>query len=169
MRHYCTNATPPKLTHLDYNGDAHMVDVGAKEPTSREAKASGVITLSPQAFSLLYSSPSGKGDVLGVARVAGIMACKQTPSLIPLCHTVPVTHVAINFDLHDENCSIVAKACVKCEGVTGVEMEALTAVSITLLTIYDMTKSAGKEHVISNIQLDSKTGGKSHTYTRVQS
>lgn len=150
-----------------------MVDVGGKVPSSRMAKASGLISLSPQAFRLIshpYSAslarkPS-KGDVLGVARIAGIMAAKHTPSLIPLCHSLPLTHVAVDFDLCEEEFSVLAQVCVRCEGVTGVEMEALTAVTVTLLTIYDMTKSAGKGHVISKVQLDSKTGGKSSDYTR---
>lgn len=186
MNYYSTNATPPsdttppndaRLTHLDRKGHAHMVDVGSKVPTCREARASGVITLSPRAFLLLSNTAQlqdssqekpDKGDVLGVARVAGIMASKHTPSLIPLCHTVLLTHVAVDFDLCRETCSVVVRACVRCEGVTGVEMEALTAVAVTLLTIYDMTKSVDKGHVISDIQLESKSGGKSGSYDRSQ-
>ena len=158
------------LTHLDSKGRAHMVDVGGKTPSSRAATASGCISLSPEAFQLITDPSSAslhsKGDVMGVARVAAIMAAKTTPTLIPLCHPLPLTHVAVTFDLLEEECMVVVHACVKCEGVTGVEMEALTAVSIALLTLYDMTKSAGKGHVISNIQLDSKQGGKSGQYSR---
>ncbi len=147
-----------------------MVDVGGKRQSSREATASGQITLSPEAFQLI-TQPSAtarsKGDVLGVARIAGIMAAKNTPSLVPLCHILPLSHVAVNFDLCEEGSVVVVRACVRCEGVTGVEMEALTAVTVALLTLYDMTKSASKGHVISNIQLDSKRGGKSGDYSRV--
>ena len=148
-----------------------MVDVGSKDPSAREANASGSIKLSPGAFQLITEPSStgrkGKGDVLGVARVAGIMAAKNTSKLIPLCHTISLTHVAVDFDLCESKKSVVVRVCVKCNGVTGVEMEAMTAVSIALLTIYDMTKSAGKNHVISKIQLDSKTGGKSDNFARL--
>lgn len=170
MKCYSTDNTLPGLTHFNSKGHAHMVDVGSKAATSREARASGVITLSPEAFLLLTHTHTqqrpSKGDVLGVARVAGIMAAKNTSSLIPLCHNVPLTHVTVEFNLCEESCCVEVRVRVKCEGVTGVEMEALTAVSITLLTIYDMTKSVGKEHVISDVQLDSKTGGKSGDYNR---
>lgn len=154
------------LTHIDHKGHAHMVDVGSKVPSSREASASGVIMLSPKAFALVSQPTGGKGDVLGVARVAGIMAAKQTSNLIPLCHTLMLSHVMVDFDLEDADCSIVVRAHVRCEGVTGVEMEALTAVSIALLTVYDMTKSAGKGHIISRVQLETKCGGKSGSYRR---
>lgn len=146
-----------------------MVDVGSKVPSSREASASGTISLSQKAFKLISQptiSNSSKGDVLGVARVAGIMAAKQTPTLIPLCHTLTLSHVTVDFDLHEADSSVLVHACVRCEGVTGVEMEALTAVTIALLTVYDMTKSAGKSHVISRVQLESKSGGRSGDYIR---
>jgi molybdenum cofactor biosynthesis protein MoaC len=146
-----------------------MVDVGSKVPSSREAAASGVIILSAKAFQLILqptSSVSNKGDVLGVARVAGIMAAKQTATLIPLCHTLLLSHVSVDFDLCETDHSVLVNAHVRCEGVTGVEMEALTAVSVALLTLYDMTKSAGKGHVISRVQLETKSGGKSGDYTR---
>ena len=163
-----STGTNDHLTHIDHKGHAHMVDVGSKVPSSREASASGVITLSRKAFNLIVQpTVEGKGDVLGVARVAGIMAAKQTPSLIPLCHTLLLSHVMVDFDLQEADCSIVVRASVRCEGVTGVEMEALTAVTIALLTVYDMTKSAGKGHVISRVQLDGKSGGKSGCYRRV--
>lgn len=169
------------LTHLDYHGDAHMVDVSSKKSSLREARASGTITLSPLTFKLLtvhssfpsHSSSStspeisrGKGDVLGVARVAGIMAAKNTSQLIPLCHTLSLAHVTVSFDLCEARNQVRASVCVRCEGVTGVEMEALTAVSIALLTIYDMTKAVSKSSIISDIQLDSKSGGQSGEYKR---
>lgn len=169
VRSYCTSANPPTehLTHINHKGHAHMVDVGSKVATSRQASASGFISLSRKAFQLI-SDPlvSGKGDVLGVARVAGIMAAKQTPVLIPLCHSLMLSHVTVDFDLHEQDCGVSVRTCVRCEGVTGVEMEALTAVSVALLTVYDMTKSAGKGHVISRIQLDTKSGGLSGDYSR---
>lgn len=167
IAHYSTDNSAGRLTHFDGRGHAHMVDVGSKVPSRREARASGVISLSPQAFDLVIGqAPPSKGDVLGVARIAGILATKHTSILIPLCHTLSLTHVGVEFDLHKETASIGVRVCVKCEGVTGVEMEALTAVSVTLLTIYDMTKAAGKDHVISDITLDKKLGGKSGDYTR---
>lgn len=159
---YCTDAA--ELTHINHKGHAHMVDVGGKMASTREAKASGHITLSPQAFHLIAQSSAAKGDVLGVARVAGIMAAKNTPALIPLCHTLSLSHVAVDFDLCKEDCSVLASACVRCQGVTGVEMEALTAVTVALLTIYDMTKAVSKSHVISMVQLDRKSGGNSGDY-----
>ena len=167
-----TNPPPPQLTHFDNKGRAHMVDVGGKQPSNRQAKASGLISLSPEAFGLLTQPPSpdkpSKGDVLAVARVAGIMAAKCTPALIPLCHTLSLQHVAVEFEVCEQQCSLLASAQVQCHGVTGVEMEALTAVTVALLTVYDMTKSAGKGHVISNIQLDSKMGGVSGVYSRIE-
>lgn len=159
------------LTHLDHHGDAHMVDVSCKKSSLREAKATGVIALSPIAFKLMTQQSSsevsrGKGDVLGVARVAGIMAAKNTAQLIPLCHTLSLTHVDVTFDLCEASSRVCVNVCVRCDGVTGVEMEALTAVSVALLTVYDMTKAVSKSSVISDIQLESKTGGQSGTYTR---
>lgn len=159
---YCTDAA--ELTHINHKGHAHMVDVGGKMASSREAEASGRITLSPQAFHLIAQSSVAKGDVLGVARVAGIMAAKSTPALIPLCHTLSLSHVAVDFDLCEEDCSVLASVCVRCQGVTGVEMEALTAVTVALLTIYDMTKAISKAHVISMVQLGRKSGGNSGDY-----
>lgn len=166
----CGDSDVAGLTHLDHKGHAHMVNVGSKSPSSREARASGSISLSPRAFQLI-SDPiaegrHSKGDVLGVARVAGIMAAKKTSEFIPLCHPISLTHVAVDFDLCENTGKVMAYACAKCEGVTGVEMEALIAVTTALLTIYDMTKSVGKDHVISNVQLDSKSGGTSGNYSR---
>ncbi len=157
-----------ELTHLDDRGRAHMVDVTGKTSSSREARASGTITLSKDAFRLITEGgrSSTKGDVLGVARVAGIMAAKHTPSLIPLCHSLSLSHASLEFELEEERCMVVATSCVRCVGVTGVEMEAMVALTTSLLTIYDMTKSAGKDHVISDIQLDAKSGGKSGDYVR---
>ena len=167
-----STAAGPSLTHLDLQGHAHMVDVGGKTPSSREATASGHIVLSPEAFQLITHPPvasQSKGDVLGVARIAGIMAAKNTPTLIPLCHTVSLTHVAVSFELCEERSLVAVSACVRCEGVTGVEMESLTAVTVALLTLYDMTKSASKGHIISNIKLNKKKGGKSGEYTTTSS
>lgn len=161
-------STDAALTHLDQLGHVHMVNVSSKISTSREAWASGHITLSPEAFELVKNPKTlgGKGSVMGVARIAGIMAAKNTAQLIPLCHTISLTHAAVEFDFYEEECRIVVRSCVCCEGVTGVEMEALTAVSVALLTVYDMTKSVSKSHTISQIQLESKSGGKSGHYSR---
>ena len=170
---YSTNSAH-SLTHLDHHGDACMVDVSSKKPSLREARASGVICLSALAFKLITKPSSsseanrGKGDVLGVARVAGIMAAKNTSQLIPLCHTISLTHVAVSFDLCEVTSQVYVNACVRCEAVTGVEMEALTAVSVALLTIYDMTKAVSRSSNISHVQLDSKVGGQSGTYIRLQ-
>ena len=170
QRAYSTTAGGDvSLTHLDSQGHAHMVDVCGKGASTREAVASGCITLNPKAFQLVVkpsATAQSKGDVLAVARVAAIMAAKNTPTLIPLCHTLSLSHVSVKFDLCEAHSEVFVSACVRCEGVTGVEMEALTAVTVALLTLYDMTKSAGKGHLISNIQLDTKRGGKSGEYVR---
>ncbi|NJR78343.1 cyclic pyranopterin monophosphate synthase MoaC [Sphingomonas corticis] len=147
------------LTHLDDTGAAHMVDVGGKPPTRREAVASGRIRLTPAAVDAIRDRGAAKGDVLAVARVAGIMAAKRTGDLIPLCHPLPITRVAIDLRLEDD--AVVATATVATEGKTGVEMEAMTAVSVALLTIYDMVKAVDKAMTIEGIRLLSKTGGKS--------
>ncbi len=154
------------LTHFDADGNAIMVDVSKKIDTERVATASGRITLSQDAYDRVKSGSMSKGDVLGVARVAGIMAAKKVDSLIPLCHPLAVTKISIDFSYHDEQRQIEIVAVVGITGKTGVEMEALTAVSITALTIYDMCKAIDKAMVISEICLDKKTGGKSGTFVR---
>ncbi|WP_313534291.1 cyclic pyranopterin monophosphate synthase MoaC [Sphingomonas sp.] len=147
------------LTHLDETGAAHMVDVGGKAVTAREAVARGRITMSGEAAAAIRDGSVKKGDVLATARIAGIMAAKKTSELIPLCHPLPLTRVAIDLDLDETG--ITATATAATEGKTGVEMEALTAVSVTLLTLYDMAKALDKGMVLGNIRLLTKTGGKS--------
>jgi cyclic pyranopterin phosphate synthase len=147
------------LTHLDASGAAHMVDVGGKSVTVREAVARGRITMSAEAATAIRDGSVKKGDVLATARIAGIMAAKKTAELIPLCHPLPLTRVAIDLDLDDSG--VTATATAATEGKTGVEMEALTAVSVTLLTLYDMAKALDKGMVLGDIRLLTKTGGKS--------
>lgn len=153
-----------KLTHLDDSGAAHMVDVSAKATKVREARASGEISMTPQAIAAIRDGSAQKGDVLAVARVAGIMAAKRTSELIPLCHPVALTSVAVDFDVMAS--AIAISVTARSSGQTGVEMEALTAVSATLLTIYDMVKALDKAMVISDIKLLSKSGGKSGDWVR---
>ncbi len=155
-----------KLTHFDADGKAVMVDVSGKQETSRTAVASGVIRVSPQVMQAVEEGTAEKGDVLGVARVAGILAAKQTPHLIPLCHPLLISKCAIDFELDRENSQIRAVCTVKVTGQTGVEMEALTGVSVALLTIYDMCKAIDKRMELSQIHLDSKSGGKSGEFIR---
>lgn len=152
------------LTHLDAHGAAHMVDVGNKADTAREAIAAGRITMSAQAASAIAAGLVKKGDVLAVARVAGIMAAKRTSELVPLCHPLPLTRIAI--DLAADDAGVTATATCATMGKTGVEMEALTAVSVALLTIYDMAKSVDRAMTISDIRLLAKRGGKSGSWTR---
>ena len=147
------------LTHLGADGSAHMVDVSAKADTAREAIAEGRITMSAEALDAVRDGNIKKGDVLGTARIAGIMAAKKTSELIPLCHPLMLSKIAIAFEFEDHG--IRAQARVRLNGPTGVEMEALTAVSVALLTLYDMAKALDKSMVISDIRLLSKTGGKS--------
>jgi cyclic pyranopterin phosphate synthase len=147
------------LTHLDETGAAQMVDVGGKQVSAREAVATGRITMSDIALAAIRAGSVAKGDVLAVARIAGIMAAKRTSDLIPLCHPLPLSRVAVDLVLDDHG--VVVTATVAIEGRTGVEMEALTAVSVALLTIYDMAKAVDKAMVIDGIRLLSKTGGKS--------
>ncbi|MEY3914886.1 MAG: hypothetical protein RLZZ103_385 [Pseudomonadota bacterium] len=147
------------LTHLGADGAAHMVDVSAKADTAREAVAEGRITMSAEALEAVRAGNIKKGDVLGTARIAGIMAAKKTSELIPLCHPLMLSKIAIAFEFEDHG--IRAEARVRLNGPTGVEMEALTAVSVALLTLYDMAKALDKAMVISDIRLLSKTGGKS--------
>lgn len=152
-----------KFTHIDEKGDAIMVDVSSKEITSREAIAEGVISMSEQCFLLVKENRHKKGDVLTVATVAGIMGAKNTSSLIPLAHNINLTSVNVAFEEIDKGYKAIAK--VKCNGVTGVEMEALTAVSVALLTVYDMCKAIDKKMVIKDIHLVKKSGGKSGEFS----
>ena len=154
------------FTHFDSHGNARMVDVGKKSETERVAEAGGNIKMSPRAYALVKSGSIAKGDVLGIARVAGIMAAKKVDDLIPLTHPLMINKVDISYAWHEEDTSIDIVAIVGITGKTGVEMEALTAVSITALTIYDMCKAVDKSMVIRDIRLLKKTGGKSGTYVR---
>ena len=147
------------LTHLDEAGAARMVDVGGKATTQREAIATGRIAMSPEAARAIRDGAVAKGDVLAVARVAGIMAAKRTSELIPLCHPLPLTRAAIELSVEDDG--ITAVATVATAGQTGVEMEALTAVTVALLTVYDMAKAIDKGMAIGGVRLLAKTGGKS--------
>jgi len=147
------------LTHLDSDGAAHMVDISGKAETSRQAIASGRIDMSAEAVNAIRQGNAKKGDVLGVARVAGIMAAKRTSDIIPLCHPLPINGISIDFTIDDKG--VEAVATVRVQGQTGVEMEVLTAVSVALLTAYDMVKSVDKGMIIRDIRLLEKTGGKS--------
>ena len=154
-----------ELTHLNARGEARMVDVGQKGDTEREAVARGRVVMKPTTLEQIKANNISKGDVLAVARVAGIMAAKKTPELIPLCHPILPSDIAIDFDLSaDDVIGITAR--VKSSGKTGVEMEALTATSVAALTIYDMGKSVDRGMTITEIYLESKKGGKSGTYRR---
>ena len=148
-----------KLTHLSADGTAHMVDVGAKPATAREAIATGRITMSPEAATAIAQGLVKKGDVLAVARIAGIMAAKKTSDLIPLCHPIPLTSVTV--DLPPDETGVTATATARTTDRTGVEMEALTAVNVALLTIYDMAKAIDRAMVIDGVRLIAKSGGKS--------
>ncbi len=148
-----------KLTHLDDAGAAHMVDVGAKVTTSREAVAEGRISMTADALSAIRDGTAKKGDVLAVARVAGIMAAKKTSDLIPLCHPIALSSATVDFDFEDKGIRVTATA--RTSGQTGVEMEALTAASVALLTLYDMAKALEKGMIMSGIRLLAKSGGRS--------
>ena len=149
------------LTHFDNSGQAHMVDVGDKPATKRSAVASGIIKMLPATLKLIQQGDAKKGDVLGVARIAAIQASKKTADLIPLCHPIALTKVAITFEIDEKATKITCTACCETTGQTGVEMEALTAVNIGLLTIYDMCKAVDRGMVMSEIKLLDKQGGKS--------
>lgn len=154
------------FTHFDEQGQAIMVDVGAKIETVRLAEAAGTIRMSAEAYQLVKSGSIAKGDVLGIARLAGIMAAKKTGELVPLAHPLMISKVTVDFSYRDKDCAIDILATVGVTGKTGVEMEALTAVSLAALTIYDMCKAVDKSMVIGDIRLLKKTGGKSGTYIR---
>ncbi len=156
--------TTSPLTHFDAQGQAHMVDVGAKPATHRVALAQGRITMQPPTLALITAGHAKKGDVLAVARLAGIMGAKKTSDLIPLCHPIPLTRVAVEFEVDAERHAVLCRATAETVGPTGVEMEALTAVQVALLTIYDMCKAADRGMVISDVKLLEKHGGKSGSF-----
>ncbi|WP_448678227.1 cyclic pyranopterin monophosphate synthase MoaC [Delftia acidovorans] len=155
------------LTHFDAQGQAHMVDVGAKPATHRIAVAEGRITMQPATLAIIQSGTAKKGDVLGIARIAGIMAAKKTSDLIPLCHPLALTRVAVDFELLLDVSSVRCVATVETVGPTGVEMEALTAVQAALLTVYDMCKAVDKSMVMEGVRVLEKLGGKSGNFVAV--
>jgi cyclic pyranopterin monophosphate synthase len=155
-----------RLTHLDAAGHARMVDISAKEETAREAIAKGRVVMQPQTLALIGSGKAAKGDVLATARIAGIMAAKRCAELIPLCHPLPVSSVAVDLDLNEADAAVEITAVVRTTGRTGVEMEALTAVSVAALTVYDMVKAADRGMRIENIRVVAKSGGKSGDFTQ---
>ena len=157
-----------ELTHFDAHGQAHMVDVGGKDNTHRGAVASGSIKMDAATLALIAQGGHKKGDVLGIARVAGIMASKKTSDLVPLCHPLPLTHVSIEFEIDESNHKVDASCRAETRGQTGVEMEALCALQVALLTIYDMCKAVDRGMVISDVQLEHKSGGKSGEWNRAQ-
>lgn len=152
------------LTHLDGDGNARMVDVGDKPDTTRFAAASAVVRTRPDVIDAIRSGAVAKGDVLAVARVAGIMGAKQTPALIPLCHPLRLDNVKVDLSLGADH--VVVRAEARCTGPTGVEMEALTAASVAALTVYDMCKAADREMTITDLRLDEKSGGRSGHFRR---
>jgi cyclic pyranopterin phosphate synthase len=154
-----------KLSHINSSGEAKMVDISLKGETVREAVAKGSVMMQPATLEQVKNASLKKGDVLAVARIAGIMAAKKVPDIIPLCHMIPIDSITIDFDL-TANDRIGITAAVKSAGRTGVEMEALTAVTVAALTIYDMCKAVEKGMTITNIYLETKTGGKSGAYHR---
>ena len=153
-----------KLTHFDASGQAHMVNVGDKPNTHRIAIATGKITMLPETFKMVEAGTHKKGDVLGIARIAGIQASKRTSDLIPLCHPLALTHVSLKFQINPRDNSIACKVRAETTGPTGVEMEALAAVQVALLTIYDMCKAVDRGMVMGDIKLLEKSGGKSGTW-----
>lgn len=155
-----------QLTHFNTAGEAHMVDVGEKDRTHRRAIASGFIHMEAPTLKLIVDGSHKKGDVLGIARIAGIMASKRTADLVPLCHPLPITHVNVDLKADSERQGIACRATVETHGQTGVEMEALTAVQIALLTVYDMCKAVDRGMTMSDIQLLEKSGGKSGLWRR---
>ena len=156
-----TNDRQPQLTHVDHSGKAQMVDVGDKPDTQREAVARGRVVMRPETLALIRDNAFDKGDVLGVARIAGIMGAKNTSQLIPLCHPLPLNKVGVEFDLDTADSAVNITATARTTGKTGVEMEALTAVSVAALTIYDMCKAVDRAMRIEAIRMARKTGGKS--------
>ncbi len=157
-----------ELSHLDAHGQAHMVDVSDKLVTSRTAVAEGFVTMSAATLAIVETGSAKKGDVLATARIAGIMAAKRTADLIPLCHPLAITKVTVDIVPRTDPCGLHVTALVRVAGQTGVEMEALTAVSVACLTLYDMLKAADKSMTLTGIQLLEKTGGRSGTYRAAQ-
>ena len=157
-------AESPRLTHVDESGRARMVDVTGKAVTAREAVATGRVLVSPEVVGLLRGEGVPKGDALGVARVAGIMAAKRTPDLVPLCHPLAISGVVVDLDVHDDAVGI--RATVRTSDRTGVEMEALTAVSVAALTVVDMVKAVDKGAVITDVRVETKSGGASGDWAR---
>ena len=155
-----------KLTHLDDQGAAHMVDVGAKDVTRRQATATALVSMQPDTMALLEAGGHKKGDVLAVARVAGIQAAKKTPDLIPLCHPLMLDSVSVEFEMRGASSEVLVRATCGLSGKTGVEMEALTAASVAALTIYDMCKAVDRGMQIGPIALEQKSGGKSGEWQR---
>jgi cyclic pyranopterin monophosphate synthase len=153
------------LTHFDASGQAHMVDVGTKADTHRTAVAAGTIRMKAETLALITSGSARKGDVLGIARIAAIMGAKRTSDLVPLCHPLPITRVAVDFEVDAAANAVHCRAQVETVGKTGVEMEALTAVQVGLLTIYDMCKAADRGMVMTNVRVLEKHGGKSGDWT----
>ena len=154
------------FTHFNDNGRARMVDVSEKSDTVRTAVAAGRVRMNRETFALVKTGGMKKGDVLGSAQIAGIMAAKRTPDLIPMCHTLLLSGVDLDLALNEEDCTVDITATVKCTGQTGVEMEALTAVSVAALTVYDMCKAVQRDMEITDIRLLKKTGGKSGVFER---
>ena len=156
----------PALTHFDAQGQAHMVDVAGKASTHRKATAGGRIDMLPATLAIIEAGSAKKGDVLGIARIAGIQAAKKTSDLIPLCHPLALTRVAVDFQIvrNDQSCAVICTATVETVGPTGVEMEALTAVQVALLTIYDMCKAVDRGMTMNDVKLLEKHGGKSGSF-----
>lgn len=165
MSHNDSNNDTPQqqqtLTHFDQQGQAHMVDVGGKQATHRVAVATGEICMLPATLALIQSGTAKKGDVLGIARIAGIMAAKKTSDLIPLCHPLALTRVAVEFEIREGDSAVQCTATAETVGQTGVEMEALMAVQVALLTIYDMCKAVDRGMTINDVHVSRKSGGKS--------
>jgi cyclic pyranopterin phosphate synthase len=168
MARKMTSKHTAHLTHFDRKGAAHMVDIAAKEATHRVAVASGRIVMSAASWRLIASGRAKKGDVLGVARIAAIQAAKRVPELIPLAHPIALTRVTVDFELNEKSSSITLRARVECRGPTGVEMEALTAAAVGLLTIYDMVKAMDRGMTLEALRLEEKHGGKSGVFRRSQ-
>ena len=154
------------FTHFNENGRARMVDVTDKSETQRTAIAAGRVLVNRETFNLIKTGGMKKGDVLTTAQIGGIMGAKRTSDIIPMCHPIFISGIDIDFEMDEEACAVNITATARCTGVTGVEMEALTAVSVAALTVYDMCKAVQKDMVISDIRLLKKTGGKSGTFVR---
>ncbi len=161
-----SGTSEPTLTHLDTSGRARMVDVSAKDVTQRTATARARVLMKPETLALIREGRAAKGDVLAVAQVAGVMGAKRTPDLVPLCHPLPITGVDMTFEYQDDPPGVEIQATVRVSSKTGVEMEALTAVSVAALTVYDMCKAVDREMTITDVQLLHKVGGKSGEFRR---